>query len=620
MNFENIELSKKKIREKYNKNKYIQIKMLRLLVLLSLLACNQYDVSAVTLDATLLAQLGFNNQSSYVNVDENNITDIDPNAFKGYTRLTFLTMKSNAFSKLDLSAFKDLVNLQLLSLGSNPLLTQLTNSKKIIFQFLEELDCYNNPLTSLDSNVINGLPNIVSFYAINDYQLSPLKPNQLSSWKKLANLFITTKNQTSLTKEHLNGLSSLRSLQFRYSNIKTVEVHTFVTFSNLTYIGLEGNDITAFEYLQIPNNLKSLTLGGNKMNYFMLSRTMGVIEQLFLNNNLFRSFKSMDFTFLTNLTDLSLGSNPHAYQNEIAGHMIPLVNLKTIEIRNLSIQTIDSNLFKKNTKLEKIYLGYNKISVVPYNTFSHLKNLSLLELSINQISVLDNRTFIGLNNLELLYLSTNKFTKIAPRTFYNLSNLSGLSLFNNLISEIDSLAFTECQKLRYIDLSYNQLSKLSPGTFQNLNLEYLKLNRNQISEIDNSTFEGIKSLVNLDLSSNTISNISPRTFKSVNITSLYLSYNWLTKLDNDTFAGQNQLAYIDLRFNRINLIEAGAFNGLTNLQNIYLDYNNLTQLDNSIFAGCNNLQGIYLSNNPNLIKNNLQSLCPTNAVNCKVYF
>jgi Leucine-rich repeat (LRR) protein len=119
--------------------------MFHLLVLLSLLATNAYDVTAISLDATLLTQLGFNNQSSYVSIDGYNISDIDPNAFKGYTRLTYFRMVSNSLSKLDLSVFKDSIYLKMLYIRNNPL-TQLTNSKKIIFQFLEELDCYYNPL------------------------------------------------------------------------------------------------------------------------------------------------------------------------------------------------------------------------------------------------------------------------------------------------------------------------------------------------------------------------------------------------------------------------------------------------------------------------------------------
>ena len=151
------------------------------------------------------------------------------------------------------------------------------------------------------------------------------------------------------------------------------------------------------------------------------------------------------------------------------------------------------------------------------------------------------------------------------------------------------------------------------------------LYRKNITDIDLNAFKGyvnLKNLVNnLVLTSNNISKISAGTFNNVNITqTLDLSYNRLTKIENDTFVGLNELASIYLINNKISTIETGAFNGMTNLQIILLDRNNLTLLDSSIFAGLNNLQLISLYNNPYLQKSNLQSLCPTTAVKCKVNF
>lgn len=80
-----------------------------------------------------------------------------------------------------------------------------------------------------------------------------------------------------------------------------------------------------------------------------------------------------------------------------------------------------------------------------------------------------------------------------------------------------------------------------------------------------------------------------------------------------------KLLSFHLRYNRIATIESGAFIGLTNLKFIDLAYNNLTQLDSSIFSGCLMLETIFLFNNPNLNRTNLQSLCPTAAIDCKVY-
>ena len=240
-----------------------------LFVFLSLLlTSNSYGVVAVTLNASMLNQLGYNNASTSINIYSSNIDDIDPNTFKGYTNLTSLTMQSCGFKQVDLGLFKDLTSLKILDLSFNPL-TQLTNPKKISFPFLHYLILNNCPLISLDQNVINGTPNLTSFSIENDVQFYQLKTNQLSGWKNLIDLSLAIKNQTSLTKAHFNGLNRLNDLAIRYGNIKTIEVHTFFGLSSLTSLDLSGNQLTSFEYLQIPSQLNALYLQLNKLNYFL---------------------------------------------------------------------------------------------------------------------------------------------------------------------------------------------------------------------------------------------------------------------------------------------------------------------------------------------------------------
>lgn len=156
--------------------------MYQLLVLLSLLASNPYGVAAITLDASLVNQYICNNQSYGVYIWEFDITDIDPEAFKGCTLMTNLYFNYNPLTKLDLEVFKYSSNLQLLNF-QNSQLSQFTNSKKITLPSVKRLIFYNTPLVSLDSNFIQGLPSVAQFILNWNVQLSPLKANQLSPWK-----------------------------------------------------------------------------------------------------------------------------------------------------------------------------------------------------------------------------------------------------------------------------------------------------------------------------------------------------------------------------------------------------------------------------------------------------
>ena len=436
------------------------------------------------------------------------------------------------------------------------------------------------------SNLLVLLSIVTSnIYMANSYTLTASVLNQLGfSSLKSQHIYIKDENIDKFDPNALNGYRFLMEFTMS-SGIKTIDVHAFEHLLDLEWLNLSFNSLTSFEYLQIPKNLDTLYLTGNKMNYFALSRTMSVLKCLGLDKNSFRSFKSMNFTLLANLTHLYLSDNPHAYPNEISGHMKPLVNLEYLELKNLSINSIDTNFFKTNTKL--LYIN----------------------LSGNKLSSLDNQTFIGLLYLQNLCLSYNNLTKIATGTFQ-----SSVSLTNNQISQIDSSSFIG--NFMKVDLSYNRITKFSRAfinRFDSIDLSY-----NQITELDNLTFAGANNINDLILSNNKIEKIAPGSLN--NITNLYLDNNLLTEVSNMTFVGQNQLRNITLSNNNLSTIESGTFANLPNLMYVYLDNNQLTQLDSSIFAGSNNLYRISVTGNPNLSTTNIQSLCPPAATYCQVFY
>ena len=175
-------------------------KLSSLLVLLSLVTINVYVVDSYTLTASVLSQMGFNNQSTSVYINDNNIDSIDPNALKGYGNLLYFTLISTNLLTMDIEILKDAVNLHSLNLFTSSL-NKFTNSRNIIF---------NN----------------------------------------IFDIYLST-NLTSLNKPIMNAFASLIRLTAS-SNLKTIDVHTFESLSNLEFLNLGDNLITSFEYLQIP--------------------------------------------------------------------------------------------------------------------------------------------------------------------------------------------------------------------------------------------------------------------------------------------------------------------------------------------------------------------------------
>ena len=556
-------------------------KLSYLLVLLSLATSNIYvaDCYLTVLNATILNQMGYNNRSYSIDFTNAYLEYIDPNTFIGYNSLYQLSISSSDLTTLDLEAFKGAVNLGILRLSLYRM-NKFTNTKNLKFPYLTELTITYNNLTSLNKAMFNAFP------ALKIY--------------------------------NHGGYSHC---------VRTVDVHTFESLPNLTKIDLNYNLITSFEYLQIPKKLKELNLYGNKMNYFALSRTMGVLESLNIASNLFRSFKSMDFTFLANLTELRLGSNPHAYPNEIPGHLKPLVKLRIVDLSFLNISLVDLNFFKNNTKLQEISLIQNKISSLdnqlftPLNdlriirldgntltkissgTFYNNPNLQNLDLRYNQISQIENSSFYG-NGQTTVVLLRNQLTKIFPRTF--VGKFYQIDFMNNQIAEIENSTFNGVIQLNTLTLSYNQIGKIAPGSFNNLGIIYLYLDNNIVTELKAMTFTGLSGVQKLDLSNNKIENIEPGTFNNVTFTyfsDIMLNKNLLTKLRNMTFTGINELRILSLSNNKIEEIEPGTFDNL-NITNIYLDSNRLTAVSNKTFVGLNRVESI------SLFQNNISTIEP----------
>ena len=98
-----------------------------LIVLLGLITSNIYIADSYTLTSSVLTQLGFNTQSSFISIIDNDTDKIDTNAFNGY-EVSSLGIASTSLLSIDIEVFKGAANLQYLGLGT-PSLNKFTNSK-----------------------------------------------------------------------------------------------------------------------------------------------------------------------------------------------------------------------------------------------------------------------------------------------------------------------------------------------------------------------------------------------------------------------------------------------------------------------------------------------------------
>jgi hypothetical protein len=139
------------------------------------------------------------------------------------------------------------------------------------------------------------------------------------------------------------------------------------------------------------------------------------------------------------------------------------------------IESLDSETFKANSKLETLWLSYTKVSTVNFlgplvnleklvldsngltelalDSFSTNQKLKVLSLEGNSFEFVDSAPFAPIPQLEILQLSMNKIIGIKRDFFKTLPNLKSLGIqvnrcvnavFMNFEEEAINLAFENC--------------------------------------------------------------------------------------------------------------------------------------------------------------------------------
>ena len=130
-------------------------------------------------------------------------------------------------------------------------------------------------------------------------------------------------------------------------------------------------------------------------------------------------------------------------------------------------------------------------------------------------------------------------------------------------------------------------------------VEWLDLSHNKLVYINSEMFKKFVNLAQLDLSFNDISVIDANAFdylSNLNV-SLDLSYNQLQAIYSNTFAGLSSLTRFYLSSNQVKSIEDNSFASLTKLQLLDMSSNKLTTINASTLNGLESLQRLSLKSN-----------------------
>nr|AGJ51107.1 variable lymphocyte receptor C [Petromyzon marinus] len=129
-------------------------------------------------------------------------------------------------------------------------------------------------------------------------------------------------------------------------------------------------------------------------------------ERLQLDYNQLASIDEKAFRGLSNLTYLSITSNPQ-------------------------LQSLPVGVFDQLKDLNELHLSINKLKSLPPRVFDSLTKLTYLGLSQNQLQSIEAGLFDKLTNLQTLELSTNQLQSVPDGAFDSLTKLETTTLSSN---------------------------------------------------------------------------------------------------------------------------------------------------------------------------------------------
>ncbi|XP_066527344.1 leucine-rich repeat-containing G-protein coupled receptor 6 [Hoplias malabaricus] len=390
---------------------------------LAMVDCSELGLSTVPLNISPF--------TSYLDLSMNNISEIQPNAFKNLTLLSELRLSGNRLRTISGSALNGLRNLKVLMLQ-------------------------NNQLERLDISDPWDLPNLLSLRL--DANLISVVPAQtFSGMRSLRHLWLDDNSLSEVPVSALSELSALQAMTLALNRITHIPDHAFRNLSNLVVLHLHNNQIrtlgqNSFEGLR---SLETLELNFNILEEFPVAiRTLAKLQELGFHNNQIRAIPERAFTGNPLLQTIHFYENPIQFVGRSAFQFLP--KLHTLSLNGAS-EIREFPDLKGTTSLQVLTLTRAGLSTLPPNLCQQLPNLRVLELSHNAIEELP--SFNHCTSLQEIGLQHNLIKHIDLKTF-QIHTLRSLDLSCNRIQTIHPDAFRPLQSLSKLDLSDNQLSVL----------------------------------------------------------------------------------------------------------------------------------------------------------------
>ncbi|KAK9529573.1 hypothetical protein VZT92_013656 [Zoarces viviparus] len=250
-----------------------------------------------------------------LDLQNNDITEIKENDFKGLHKLYGLFLINNKISKIHPKAFRNMDHLRLLYLSYN-LLTEIPAN---LPPNVIELRFHENKITRIQKDAFKGLRKL----HVLELGANPLANSGigLGAFNGLSTLYIGIA-EAKLTAVPKDLPTSITELSLDYNKIAKVEIEDFIRYKNLKRLGLGFNQIKYVENGSLANipSVREIHLDNNRLKKVPPSlNSLRYLQVIYLHGNKISSVGVNDFCPITasvkkNLyTGISLFANPVKY-------------------------------------------------------------------------------------------------------------------------------------------------------------------------------------------------------------------------------------------------------------------------------------------------------------------
>ncbi|XP_065358739.1 toll-like receptor 3 [Calliphora vicina] len=265
------------------------------------------------------------------------------------------------------------------------------------------------------------------------------------------------------------GWKHLEVLRVQSCGLNELSWEMFMGLEELQHLSLERNDIAVVPPFALSGatQLKTLSLAHNIIHDLHYRNLAGLFELQVLD---------LSDNYLTKLTELSFP---------------PLPKLERIDFRHNPIRYIFPATFWVMNQTQEMFFGSAETALELWGNqpFKKLNKLTILEINNVTIQTLDQNIFKDLTSLEKLRLR-GQLGRVEFDAFAGLSQLEELDLSNCHINDISMDAFIGCKNLKIINLSTNNISYIPPGLFDDQqSLEEIYLNDNQLKALPKTFFQ-----------------------------------------------------------------------------------------------------------------------------------